>query len=133
MEKALFKAKRIDTSEWVYGYFVKDPHNNCRIYLKPFEEATSNTYYFVVPESIFQYIGEINGVKVWEGDIHLTETECDGQTVKGYLPIVYDNGAYWLDVSRKKDGSHLELLAELDEPLNIVGNIHNNPELLKIT
>jgi uncharacterized phage protein (TIGR01671 family) len=80
----------------------------------------------------FTGIEDANEKEVYEGDIHLSEVEDDGKIIKGYLPIVFDNGAFWLDQSFKKDGSYLTLLCEHDEPLNIVGNIYENPELLKI-
>jgi len=80
----------------------------------------------------FTGIEDNNEKEVYEGDIHLSEVEDDGKIIKGYLPIVFDNGAFWLDQSFKKDGTYLTLLCEYDEPLNIVGNIYENAELLKI-
>ena len=45
----LFRGQKINTKEWLYGYFVKDPHGKCRIYWMPFDDAYSNTYHFVIP------------------------------------------------------------------------------------
>lgn len=79
----------------------------------------------------FSGIIDSNVKEVFEGDLHKTEPiEVDGEMISSYLPVVFDNGAFWLDESFKKDGSLLTLLCEYDEPLNIQGNIHANPELL---
>ncbi len=72
-----------------------------------------------------------NGKEIYDCDIHMHEFESDGEKQKSYSPIVWDNGAFWVDESLLKDGSLLTLLGEFDEPLNIVGNRFENPELLE--
>ena len=47
-----FRGQRADNGEWVYGFHVIDPQGRHRIYYKPFEDATSNTYQFVKPETV---------------------------------------------------------------------------------
>lgn len=79
---------------------------------------------------LFTGLTDKNGNEIYEGDFHLSEVQGDEGLIKGYLPVVYDNGAFWLDESFKKDGSFLTLLNQYDEPINIQGNIHENPELL---
>lgn len=39
-----FRGQRADNGLWVYGYYVKDPQGNHRMYLQPFAEASSNSY-----------------------------------------------------------------------------------------
>jgi uncharacterized phage protein (TIGR01671 family) len=65
-----FKAKRVDNGEWVYGYYVKDPKGNHRIYYQPFDDATSNTYHFVDQKTLCQFIGMLDkkGNEIYESD-----------------------------------------------------------------
>jgi len=53
----LFRGWASDLKKWFEGFYVLDPRGRHRIYLKPFPEATSNTYYFVHPDSVGQFTG----------------------------------------------------------------------------
>lgn len=80
---------------------------------------------------VMQFTGlkDENGKEIFEGDLHLSESIMDGKPNKSYLPILFENGAFWIDESFEKNGTYLTLLCEYGEPLNIQGNIHENPEL----
>ncbi len=73
--KIKFRGWRTDGGGWVYGYYVKDPIGKSRIYWQPFEEATSNTYHFITPESVGQYTGRQN---IFKDDIVDVEDGADG-------------------------------------------------------
>jgi len=64
-----FRGQRIDNNEWVFGYYVKDPNGGHRIYWKPFDDASSNTYHFVKAESIGQMWKPSEGLIIFTGDL----------------------------------------------------------------
>lgn len=70
MDKILFRGKRIDTGEWVEGYYVEDATRHCI--------ATSlacNHHYDVIPETVGRCTGvrDLNGILFFEGDIVMKE------------------------------------------------------------
>ena len=119
-----FRGKRIDNGEWVFGYFVKDPRGQCRIYWQPFNEATSNTYHFVKPETVGQYIRK---GRVYEGDIVKFRgddyDEYQTSVIQSRGIIDGDFGDYntWL----------IDWAIDADYIFETIGNIHDNPELLE--
>lgn len=132
IREILFRGKRKDTGEWVYGYFVKDPKGQYRIYYQPFDEATSNTYHFVNPESIGQYTGleDRNGKKIFESDIvtcEIYEREEYIEQESGIpIKVSYDQGGFY--PFYKAFGWRSSV-----EDIEVIGNVHDNPELLNQT
>lgn len=118
-----FRGKRIDTGEWVEGYYVKDPKENHRIYFQPFDESTSNTYYFVIAESVCQFTGlfDKNVKEIYEDDILLLPLDFNGV-------VRYKEGSFIIENANKKFYYLAEFISNLS--YEIIGNIHETPELL---
>ena len=138
------RGKRKDNDEWAYGDIahIEDRifvsyYNNCE--LKQFinDEVTSNNitlvgifpFVEVIPETVGQYTGlQANGKKILEGDI----IKISGRS-SFYSEVTYseDSASYCVE------NKNLEYFAELDsiKPLfiEVVGNVIDNPELLKNT
>lgn len=135
MREILFKAKRIDNGKWVEGYlYVRhDGAHEIGAYNKEFniERWTSE----VDPDTVCQYTGikDKNGKRIFENDIIMIEFE-DGNSP--------EHGKWWehaiVVFSAKYHGWYAEFgddfisMYEYDDGLcaEIVGNAHDNPELL---
>ena len=128
MREILFRGKRVDNNEWVYGFLSKSRGNNHFLSLCiDHEENGVMLSSIVEPETIGQYTGltDKNGKKIFEGDIvryngekHIVVFETRGET--GYFGIKIDHIETW--------GFCLSVPAKLME---VIGNIHDNPELVE--
>ena len=96
MREILFRGKRADNGEWVYGYLVRRPSaiqmpgyaGPWYIEVPPKNPDDDGGVYHVLPDTVGQYIGvtDIHGVKVFEGDIVLEryhDPECGIQIIIG--------------------------------------------------
>lgn len=125
MRELLFRGKTLDDPEWVYGYYVRQYEAHI-IYFKEIDE-NGFIHRHIYPETIGQYTGlrDRNGRKIFEGDI----VKCsDGENYQ----VVFEqrnNSAYFGLATTENDTWVFEDI--ITSNLAIVGNIYDNPELLK--
>ncbi len=135
MREVLFKAKRKDNGEWVEGFLTIDP--TICVYVIDIVGVTSILIY---PETVGQYTGltDKNGKKIFEGDIVKEEYEVfvsarkkEKRTKIGYVEYSASslcNGYYayfWNDKEKWRGNFAIHHCCE------VIGNIHDNSELLK--
>ena len=127
MRTIKFRGKRVDNNEWVYGNYVLDPQGKHRIYYQPFVDATSNTYHFVHPETVGQFIGlqDCNKIDIYEGDFIVSHR--DFAMTSPNNPVVVE----WSDRIVNCGCCSVIIATGFDigyevERVKVVGNIHEN-------
>jgi uncharacterized phage protein (TIGR01671 family) len=138
MREILFRGKRIDNSEWVYGDLM---HKHYNFNTKADKVIHNNLMkYKVIPETIGQYTGltDKNGKKIFEGDIvKCTDTFSDYEFIAvvmfGNPKGEYNWGFQLNRISGANANTDILLWVDMEETgafIEVIGNIHDNPELL---
>jgi uncharacterized phage protein (TIGR01671 family) len=120
VREILFRGKREDNGNWITGSFHKRI-DGCFIIPLPIVTSRSK----VIPDTVGQYTGlcDKNGKKVFEGDIIYGINWMDRERI--YQIIYEDSGFYCVNDSETY--FHPDHITDM----TVVGNIHDNPELLK--
>ena len=133
MREILFRGKRVDNGEWIQGDIVQFPvHGVVRIV----EQEPSYKDAEVDSDTVGQYTGltDKNGRKIFEGDIiHLEYSQVffGGVYFGEYTAEVsYKEGCFITDGTNNGDEIETPLSGFDNDELEIIGNIHDNPELL---
>ena len=130
MREIKFRGKRKDTGEWVYGYFTRNDESG-RCYITTQSKTGGAHPREVDPATVGQCTGlkDMHGVELYEGDIM-------GFHAYGYYYI----GVVQFSNAGAAFGVKCETASEtwpyLDVAINNhravkIGNIHDNPKLLK--
>ena len=129
MREILFRAKQRDNKQWVQGSLLFYPDVN-RTFMS-LGEFKSGSFIEVDKNTVGQYTGLIdkNGTKIFEGDIVKAQDNilgspfCNGITGK----IVFDETAFFIE---PKNPMETQWLFNECAVYEIIGNIHDNPDLL---
>jgi uncharacterized phage protein (TIGR01671 family) len=128
MREIGFRGKRKDNRKWVYGGYMRNIHRDIVAIWEERDDGTSYGHE-VIPETVGEYTGlkDKNGVKVFEGDI-VELTHALGKET-GVIRWSKKECAFMLV---KKTGSLMSLAhaSELPECVEVIRNVHDNPELL---
>lgn len=141
----LFRGKRKDNGEWICGDLLQDVESGiCAIvsYVNlggNIHDLSESCIFAVIPEIVGQYTGltDKNGVKIFEGDI-VKGTAYSATRIGvivwideisgfGVRYVNAPNPTAWVNSSILRCVS----LGKTDEfAAEVIGNIHDNPELL---
>ena len=143
MKTIKFRGQRIDNEEWVYGYLYQLPLSSgvgCMILTTDnyHEDNSIDPKYHlaftlwvdlfpVKPETIGQFTGlfDKNGKDIYEGDI----VGCGSFIYQ----VVYEEKRFASFTLHRKEDMFLHYFGEAMEAKDceVIGNIHDTPELLK--
>jgi uncharacterized phage protein (TIGR01671 family) len=131
MREIIFRGKRKDNGEWVYGSLIKrdlgcfivDESNNSSLRFCS-ESVFAFDCVLVIPETVGQYTGltDKNGKKIFEGDILSTRF--------GIGVVKYINGIFFVILTESGKECRTTVYSVCSNGI-IIGNIHDNSELLK--
>ncbi len=138
LDSILFRGKTED-GKWIEGDFKRGINGNTLIggheFMPPSPlDPCGDTVYFlneVLPETVGRFTGffDAEGKIIWEDDIF--RIDLSDSVVHYY--VGFEDGTF---VLYKKDGTKWGTLARMFEledkfPFKLVGNFHDNPDLLK--
>lgn len=131
MREILFRGKRIDTGEWVEGAFCPK-NSHCDVPCIIVYNGTMTEWWFeVISETIGQYTGltDKNGKRIFEGDI----IECWSEGVKARGTVQQNRGGLWIIYPAWQKHIMWGLCPNEDGSTDteVIGNIHDNPELVE--
>ena len=127
MSERLFRGKRKDNEQMVYGYYLVLNSTEPLHIIVDHE----GQYHLVAPATVGQYTGltDKNGKKIFEGDICRNTKTDEIVSVKWHGTMA---GFVW---SKRKENSYNSDFGELfraHDKYEVIGNVHDNPELLEV-
>ena len=140
MREIIFRGKRIDNDEWVEGAFLNDRDGS--FYICPAVSDISygdssnrrriGCWYKVDQSTVGQFTGltDKNGKRIFEGDIvRFAERRLGGEDVSVVEQVAFEESGfcthrYFLNNWLRSGNTNLE-------GIEVIGNTHDNPELLE--
>jgi len=132
-ERYLFRGKRIDKDEWREGHLIIA--GDCRAYItqellrcKDYGFAHLSGWNEIDSATLGQCTGlkDQNGKLIFEGDILQDAIAHQFVKQKGVVKWGDEDGSWLVNWDNE-----LYLLANLTNKTSVIGNIHDNPELLE--
>jgi uncharacterized phage protein (TIGR01671 family) len=160
MRDIKFRGKRIDNGEWVYGLFCREvTKSGCTVpCIQKEHESDSGDWIENIEidgATLGQYTGlkDKNGKEIYEGDILNAPVTLNQERFgnRQYYVVGNLDGQYILTVRyipklkiALRDGYQFGYLCKIlgygengyrgeDDDIEVIGNIHDNPELLEVT
>ena len=127
-DRYLFKAKRLDTHDWILGFLSM--HKTGKYFIRPIGGSASSSEE-VEKNTICQCTGlkDKNGKLIWENDImvaHLDDAYPEDET---YIRVLWLGSGF---CSKEKGSEDISPIDKFDqEHFEVCGNIFDNQDLLE--
>ena len=157
MREILFRGKRLDNGDWVEGYLYEHEPPLVGIVSEKDEPEASKWFIArtgfadwnmprpvelveVDPSTVGQYTGlkDKNGERIFDGDILSIPFEEDRSPYEENS-IYYENGEVYFDIERygwyvrfREYNDEISLWEYDNTDIEVISNIHDNPELLEV-
>ena len=139
IREVIFRGKRTDNGEWIEGSLLGIDWCDKPSTYSIAPNTPVSVFYSVIPETVGQYTGvktyskhddELH--KIFEDDLcYVTEFDCDGNDEQHLCQVMFDCGTfYFKDVNSDRCRAFYEI-GDIESDVELVGNIHDNPELLQ--
>lgn len=135
MREILFRGKSVSNNEWVEGFYeysyMYDSLRECHRIIWADKPTRTSYLSEVVPETVGQYTGltDKNGKKIFEGDI----VDCWSEGVNAQGAVQQRRDGLWIIYPAWQ--KHIMWGLCPDEyshtTVEVIGNVHDNPELIK--
>ena len=141
MREILFRAKRCDSYEWVYGYYCKKTGKYVTDYLMVTEDGFM---YDIDHDTASEFTGLLdkNGNKIFEGDIiqycerrlvvwwNDEAFQWQAKSVSGYDVITFEirGDPNWTNIDFGWIAADMAILGRMEA--EVIGNKWDNPELM---
>ena len=139
MREILFRGKRIDTNEWVFGYPVRGVdccHVAWMMYISAANPDENNRTVFIDEATLGIWTGlqDENEKKIFHGDIGvLTVFDHNGYDYQYNVEAIFDDacGLCFNEVPLGGFWSYGYDVFDIESQFEIIGNRWDNPELLE--
>ena len=131
--------------KWVYGYYCQGRGKSAYIFDMyrlgkscsccdscdcPYDSIEASQVHKVIPETVGQYTGrnDKNGTESYHGDI-CSYKDDSGTAQKGIIRWSLCQTKFYFEAIGGDDEGNQD--GDLDREFEVIGNIHDNPELLE--
>ena len=128
MREILFRGKRLEIGDLVEGSLIAYPDGDCYI-ARPSDDPNVLDKFDVDPTTVGQYTGlkDKHGKRIFEGDIVRFKWDRERNY---FLFIEFSDGEFCATPSYPSNDFWPFRLSGENARLEVIGNIHDNPELL---
>jgi len=136
------RGRRLDNSEWVYGYFCLSINGKTLIIpaveycnYRLWDGENPAEAFEVIPDTVGQFTGlcDKNGVDIFDGNAVDGSyiNPMTGEAIKRIYSVVFENGCYIARLIGKSPYGDTQLYF-VNEKCEVIGNIYDNPEFLEV-